>query len=342
MAKLSFKPKQITKRLLASLRDRSLDVVASRFGLKTDEQRKTLEAIGQKYGITRERVRQIENAALNNIRKSEEFFSEEHVFDELRNAVHQLGAVVHEGELLEHLADDPTVQNHLQFLMVLSDHFQFHKENEHFKARWATDHGVLGTIHESLHSLYKNLKDDEIFSESEIINKLLENIKEINEEHRDEEVAKRWLRLSKKVAPNPLNEWGKAHSKNVKVRGVKDYAFLVMRKHGNPMHFREVAESIGNLFGKKTHPATTHNELIKDDRFVLVGRGKYGLREWGYKPGVVRDVIKEILDKYGPLTRDEVVDYVMRERFLKRNTILVNLQNPDYFVRLQDGKYTSI
>jgi len=115
-----------------------------------------------------------------------------------------------------------------------------------------------------------------------------------------------------------------------------------MRKHGNPMHFREVAEAITELFGKKTHPATTHNELIKDSRFVLVGRGKYGLREWGYKPGVVRDVIKEILEKYGPLTRDEIVDHVMKERFLKRNTILVNLQNPQYFTRLEDGRYTSI
>lgn len=342
MAKLSFKPKQITKHLLGALRDRSLDVVASRFGLKTDAQRKTLEAIGKKYGITRERVRQIENASLNQIRKSDEFESEQAIFNELQELVHSLGAVVNEDELLAHFSDDPVLQNHIQFLLVLSDHFQHHKENEHFKSRWTTDKGVLGNVHDALHSLYKGLKDDQIMSESEMINKLLENIKEINEEHRDEEIAKRWLRISKKVAPNPLNEWGRANSKNVKVRGVKDYAFLVMRKHGNPMHFREVAEAITELFGKKTHPATTHNELIKDNRFVLVGRGKYGLREWGYKPGVVKDVIREIIEKHGPLTRDEVVDHVMKERFLKRNTILVNLQNPEYFTRLEDGRYTTV
>jgi hypothetical protein len=342
MAKLSFKPKQITKRLMGALRDRSLDVVASRFGLQTDAQRKTLEAIGQKYGITRERVRQIENAALNQIRKSDEFESEQVAFEELRDIIHSLGSVVNEEELLAHFADDTAAQNHIHFLLVLSDYFDLHKENEHFKARWSTDKGVLASVHEALGGLYKNLKDDEIMTESEMINKLLENIKQVNEEHRDEEIAKRWLRISKKVAPNPLNEWGKANSKNVKVRGVKDYAFLVMRKHGNPMHFREVAEAITELFGKKTHPATTHNELIKDNRFVLVGRGKYGLREWGYKPGVVKDVIREIIEKYGPLTRDDVVDHVMKERFLKRNTILVNLQNPEYFTRLEDGRYTTV
>lgn len=342
MAKLSFKPKQVTKELLGALRDRSLDVVASRFGLKTDSERKTLEAIGQKYGITRERVRQIENSALNSIRKSDEFQEAQIAFDELKEIIHSLGGVVNEEELLETLADDKATQNHLYFLLVLGDHFKLHKENELFKSRWTTDNQILDNIHDALQNLYKSLKDDEIMTESEIVEKLLEHIKDINEEHRDTEIAKRWLRVSKKISPNPLNEWGKSNSKNVKVRGVKDYAFLVMRKHGNPMHFREVAEAITELFGKKTHPATTHNELIKDNRFVLVGRGKYGLREWGYKPGVVREVIKEILDKHGPLTRDEIVDYVMKERFLKRNTILVNLQNPEYFTRLEDGRYTTI
>jgi hypothetical protein len=342
MAKLSFKPKQVTKDLLGALRDRSLDVVSSRFGLKTDAQRKTLEAIGQKYGITRERVRQIENSALNSIRKSDEFESAQMHFDELKTMIHELGGAVNEEELLEALADDQATQNHLYFLLVLGDHFKLHKENEFFKTRWTTDNQILTNVHDALQNLYKNLKDDEIMTEAEIVDKLLQQIKDINEEHRDLEIAKRWLRISKKVSPNPLNEWGKSHSKNVKVRGVKDYAFLVMRKHGNPMHFREVAEAITELFGKKTHPATTHNELIKDSRFVLVGRGKYGLREWGYKPGVVRDVIKEILEKYGPLTRDEIVDHVMKERFLKRNTILVNLQNPQYFTRLEDGRYTAI
>lgn len=342
MAKLSFKPKQITKELLGALRDRSLDVVASRFGLKTDGERKTLEAIGQKYGITRERVRQIENSALNSIRKSDEFQEAQIALDELKEIIHSLGGVVNEEELLETLADDKATQNHLYFLLVLGDHFKLHKENELFKSRWTTDNQILDNIHDALQNLYKSLKDDEIMTESEIVEKLLEHIKEINEEHRDNEIAKRWLRVSKKISPNPLNEWGKSSSKNVKVRGVKDYAFLVMRKHGNPMHFREVAEAITELFGKKTHPATTHNELIKDNRFVLVGRGKYGLREWGYKPGVVREVIKEILDKHGPLTRDEIVDHVMKERFLKRNTILVNLQNPEYFTRLEDGRYTTI
>ena len=114
----------------------------------------------------------------------------------------------------------------------------------------------------------------------------------------------------------------------------------MMRKHGSPMHFREVAEAITNTFEKKCHTATCHNELIKDNRFVLVGRGMYALSEWGYKPGVVRDVIKEILKREGPRTKEEVVDKVLKERYLKKNTILVNLQNPKYFKKNKDKKYS--
>jgi DNA-directed RNA polymerase delta subunit len=147
--------------------------------------------------------------------------------------------------------------------------------------------------------------------------------------------------MSKKLSRNPLGEWGKADSQNVKTRGIKDYAYLVMRKHGSPMHFREVAKAIEATFGKKTHTATCHNELIKDKRFILVGRGIYALAEWGYKAGVVRDVIAEILKKEGPLSKEDVVDRVMKERYLKKNTILVNLQNPKYFKKNKQGLYSA-
>jgi hypothetical protein len=93
------------------------------------------------------------------------------------------------------------------------------------------------------------------------------------------------------------------------------------------------------MFNKKAHVATTHNELIKDPRFVLVGRGLYALAEWGYAPGIVRDVIAQVIEKNGPLTKEEIVDKVLKERYVKENTIIVNLQNPKYFRRDKDGKY---
>ena len=125
-------------------------------------------------------------------------------------------------------------------------------------------------------------------------------------------------------------------------KGMRDYAFLVIRRHGSPIHFREVAKTITELFGKKAHVATTHNELIKDPRFVLVGRGLYALSEWGYMSGVVRDVIRKILEKHGPLTKEEIIDKVLKERYVKENTIVVNLQNQKYFTKDKESRYSSV
>ncbi len=99
------------------------------------------------------------------------------------------------------------------------------------------------------------------------------------------------------------------------------------------MHFSDVAKTISTMFAKKAHVATTHNELIKDPRFVLVGRGLYALAEWGYQPGVVRDVIRDVLKKQGPLTRDQVMEEVKKVRYVKDNTILVNLNDTKHFKR---------
>jgi DNA-directed RNA polymerase delta subunit len=128
----------------------------------------------------------------------------------------------------------------------------------------------------------------------------------------------------------------------VNAKGMRDYAFLVIRKHGSPIHFKEVAKAISQYFDKKAHVATTHNELIKDPRFVLVGRGLYALAEWGYMSGVVKDVIKKIIDKEGPLTKEEIVKKVLKERYVKENTILVNLQNNKFFKKDKEGRYHNI
>lgn len=339
MAIISFRPKQVSKRLLSTLKDRSFDVIANRYGLTDDSERKTLEAIGQKYGITRERVRQIENAALGAIRKSPEMEEQAAVFSELKDVLHGLGLVVEEEEFLNHIAKDKATQNHIHLYLVLGDEFVKQKEDDHFKTRWSVEHETVDKVHDALSRLYESLGDDELVPESKMIEKFLTHIKDLSAEHRDEEIIKRWLRISKKIGKNPLHEWGRADSKNVKTRGVKDYTYLVMRKHGEPMHFREVAEAITKTFSRKTLAATTHNELIKDPRFVLVGRGRYALKEWGYKPGIVREVIASILKENGPMTKEEVVDAVLKERFLKRNTILVNLHNTKHFKKLKDGKY---
>lgn len=341
MSNVSFKPKQVTKKITSHLQERARDVVMNRFGLTSSAERKTLEEIGKKYGITRERVRQIEESAINLIRKSEAYKSEQAVFEELKKLMATLGHVVSEHQFLPHVAKDKATQNHIHFFLSISDHFKKHREDEHFHTRWSTNDEVAGKVHDALRKLYSSLGDEDLIPEGEMIKRFLDHLKDLSEQYKNEEVAKRWLHMSKAVSRNPLGEWGKASSPNIRTRGVKDYAYLVMRRHGSPMHFREVADAIAKTFGRKTHYATTHNELIKDPRFVLVGRGLYALAEWGYKTGIAREVIRDILKKEGALSKDEVVKKVMKERYFKKNTILVNLANPKFFKKNKQGLYQS-
>lgn len=342
MATLSFKPKTVTKRLIGVLPERASDVLTSRFGLEDSTKRQTLESIGQKYGITRERVRQIENFAIQLIKKSEAFKKEQAIFDELHRTLDALGAVLPEDDLLGHLSTDEATRNHLYFFLVLGDLFTRQKEDDNLKHRWHINEDVANKVYVALEKLYSGLKDDELVAEAEIISNFLSHLKDVSDKYKNAEVAKRWLKLSKAIGSNQFGEWGRADSSNIRTRGMRDYAYLVIRRHGNPMHFREVAEAITKAFGKKAHVATTHNELIKDNRFILVGRGLYALKEWGYTKGIVRDVIREILKKEGPLTREEIAEKVLKERYVKENTIAVNLQNSKYFKKNKDGRYSTV
>lgn len=341
MASITFKPKQVVKRLLSALPTRAKDVIVGRYGLGVDARKMTLESIGKTYKITRERVRQIESYAINVIRKSEFYQKEKKTFEELESHIRQMGGIVPEAELLASFAKDKSTQNHIHFLLVIGESFKKSKEDEEFHHRWHVDEELSKKIHESLRKLYKGLKDDEILPEGEMISSFLEHVKDVNEEYKSEEILKRWLSMSKLIDKNPLGEWGKAESSSIRAKGIRDYAYLVIRKHGSPIHFREVAKAITQVFGKKAHVATTHNELIKDSRFVLVGRGLYALSEWGYLTGIVRDVIKGILEKHGPLSKKDIIDRVLKERYVKENTILVNLQNTKHFKKDKEGKYSS-
>lgn len=336
---LSIKPKEITKKLLGVLPDRNRDILIKRYGLGKTSKRLTLEAIGTEYGITRERVRQIENFGLNLIKKSKVFVASSGAFEQLKGLMEEYGGVVHEQDFLDSLAKDESTQNHIHFLLVVSDAFTKIKEDEEFYHRWTTNQELATKVHQSLRKLCTGFSDNDLISEPELVSKFLKELDNVSDDPKIEQFAERWLKICKLLAKNPLGEWGLNTSPNIRMRGIRDYAYLVLRQNQNPLHFTEVANKIAKTFGKKAHPATCHNELIKDNRFVLVGRGLYALTEWGYSRGTVIDVVIRILKEKGSLSKNEIIDEVLKERFVKENTILVNLQNVRYFKRDEKGNY---
>ena len=326
--------------------ERVKDVLIRRFGLKSSQKHETLESIGQSYNITRERVRQIENNGLQMARKTKAYKKYEKAFKKLSEFVSALGDVVPQSDILSELSKDKKQHNQLLFLLAVGDHFKYNKENKDFIQFWYLDDRKAEAVKSALLKLYREIDKNKTLNEDELIEmfKSVFNSPELlpKKKEKEKETILRWLKTFKRLKSNPLGEWGREDSPHMQVRGLKDYAYLALKAHGSPLHYNEVAQKIKELFGKDAHPATTHNELIKDDRFVLVGRGIYALREWGYTPGMVKDIIKQILEKEGPMHKDEIVEKVKRERHVKDSTIKINLQDKNLFKRLDDGRFTLI
>lgn len=335
---ISFSPKVVTKDFVSGLPERSRRVLFDRFGLGPKGERRTLDAIGKEYGITRERVRQIESHGISTVRESQSYATHAQSLDELRRVLYALGAVLAHHTILDELPVRGNDRNHLVFILTVGHQFNARREDNDYHARWHTDDQLADQVERALSSVYGSMDAHRLTPEEEFLQIFSKALKQEGVKGRPNDVLLRWLSISKRIGRNPLGEWGRMDSPHVRIRNTRDFAYLTLKRHGSPMHFVEVAQGIEKLFSRKTHPATTHNELIKDSRFVLVGRGLYALGEWGYQPGVVRDVIREILKREGPLSREDIVSRVKRERYVKDATIAANLQH-SMFSKLPDGRY---
>lgn len=336
---ITFSPRHITKNLLGDLPERSRRVLIDRFGLGPKGRERTLDAIGKEYGITRERVRQIESHGLSAVRQSPAYAQHTSELEELKKALHTLGTIVAHHTILAEVNVPQPEHNHLVFILTVGHHFNDRRENNDFKTRWHVDEQLADQVEQALEALHGSIDVQKLTPQEEFLELFSKKLKQEGVKPRSEETLIRWLEISKRVARNPLGEWGRVDSPHVRIKNTRDFAYLTLKRHGSPMHFTEVAKGIEKLFGKDAHPATTHNELIKDERFVLVGRGLYALSEWGYAPGIVREVIREILKREGSLSKEDIVSRVKRERYVKDATIAANLQS-GAFTRLPDGRYT--
>lgn len=312
--------------LLEDLPGRTKDVILRRFGLK-EGQPETLESIGESYQITRERVRQIEKEGLKKL--SQKVRKHAEVLDNFGQTIDDFGGLKREDQLLFILGDrDYSSKNYIAFLLNLGDFFNKKKEDKEFYSLWLTDKKSIDLANEIIQSSYAKLK-----KKKEPVP--LEHLKSSPDYPTHKFIS--YLEISKKVMQGPQGLYGLREWPEVNPRGVKDMAYITLKRKGEPLHFKEVAR----LIGGGTNPQTVHNELIKDSRFVLVGRGIYALREWGYQEGEVRDVIKKIIEEAGqPLLKDEIIEKVLEKRFVKKNTIIQNLSNKKYFKRTPNGKYT--
>lgn len=333
-------PRLAAQKILRFLPNRRLrDIVERRYGLASGK-KETLEAIGKSYGITRERVRQIEEDSLRRLRVANVAQAVEPLYALLAKHLEEHGGVAEERKLLNSISESKQ-HAYMFFLLTLANGFERRGEDSRFHPRWYTRGEALKlteAIIDKTVGEIENIKKP--ISGQELFGILRNHAKAALGQTPSPDTLDSFLGISKLISQNPYGEFGLADWPTINPSGVRDKAYAVLAKSGEPLHFRSVASSIDKAgwAKKKAHPQTVHNELIKDSRFVLVGRGLYALKEWGYEPGTVADVVTSVLKQSArPLQKEEIIKRVLEKRRVKENTILLNLENKKRFRKIGEG-----
>ena len=319
--------------------EREREIITRRFGLF--DRRETLEQIGELLGITRERVRQLEKAILVRLRQVAGDSKLPAIHDIERMLIRDLsetGRVARIQDITDRLVGknhDVRHRAHIAFIAELSPNIVVLSESDNYHHTIGIrEHGDEKQIKAHVDEIVKTIKKHgEPLQIEELHGKL---------SHENPAQVRALASTSKHLA-HLKDSWGLAKWPTVNPKNIRDKIYVILAENGKPMHFSEIAKAIkdSNFKRKDVTTQAIHNELIKDKRFVLIGRGIYALDHWGFSKGTVADIITDVLEKASePLHRDEIVKRVLKSRHVKETTILLNLQSKPQFKRVAKATYS--
>lgn len=335
----------MVKDMFLVLTEKERDVITRRFSLN-NKPKQTLEKIGQSFSVTRERIRQIESIALNKLKRtiSNTRFQEINII--AKQILGKEGGIMTEKNLLKKIieaiqADYDTAHSIVHLSMIIDPELKKQEKTDTFYAFWRYNSLELPEIRKICDSAASLLKKrNDVCPEA----KLLLDLQAVfakKEKSLDEKAVLGSLSTDKRLKKVD-DGWGLMEWRHINPRSIRDKAYIILKKNKKPMHFVEISNKISEIgFDKKSVTVqAVHNELIRCEKFVLVGRGLYVLKEWGYQEGTVADVIENILKKKnGPMTKQEIIDEVLKQRFVRVGTISLNLQKHPYFSRVGRAVY---
>jgi len=318
--------------------EREKEIITRRFGLY--DRRETLEQIGELLGITRERVRQLEKAILIKLKAATESGKLTTVNSLEKTIIRKLsesGRVARVQDLTNQLLNgtsDPHERAHVAFIATLAPGLTVIDENDnYFHSISIREYGDDKKIRSEIDSIVSAIRKH---GEPLTIEQLHDQLSYEQPDY------VRALASASKLLAHLKESWGLVKWPTVNPKNIRDKIYVILAESSKPMHFSEIAGSIKDSSFKRKDVTTQaiHNELIKDSRFVLIGRGIYALDSWGFSRGTVADIIADVLKKSSePLHRDEIVKRVLKSRHVKETTILLNLQSKPQFKRVAKATY---
>jgi hypothetical protein len=341
---LQFNLQDMISDLFLVLTEKECEVIKRRFSI-TGSSRQTLEKIGKHFNVTRERIRQIESIALNKLRRTVGTTKLDDINQMAKGILRASGGLMLEDALIASILKrlenpSPTDAAVLKLSLAIDGELSFIGRSGTLKPSWRFNSLAQKDINMLTNGTVKMLKRrGECMSESELVS-AIQSLNLFGEKKPSDELIASSFTVDSRLK-NVEAGWGITDWRFVRPRSIRDKVEIILKKEGRPLHFVEIANRIreANFDHKNVTVQAVHNELIRYPQFVLVGRGLYGLSEWGFEPGTVADVIEKILDAKGPLTKKEIIAEVAKQRKVKVGTISLNLQKMPYFVRVGRAVY---
>lgn len=330
--------KQLTDTALEALSEHQRRVLVLRFGLDGGKKR-TLQEIADGYSLTRERIRQVQNAAVVNLGTDSRAEILHPVFSRLEEVLQDCGGSASEAIIGTSCQVSTEVEKrYLHLLLQSGQSFFFSSSTPDIACYWYLDKRHKDAVDLTLGRVH----DEVVGRDGLLVDSVLEDVFKVASESCVEDLPSDRgdvMSLSLKVKQNPLGEWGLATHPEIALSSLSGYIRLVLREAGEPLHFREIADRVSKIRNRICHRGSCHNELVRRNDFVLVGRGLYALKDMGYRPGTIADIIVAGMKERGPMTQEEIVAYVSKERHVKEQSVVLALGKKEMFVCDDQRRY---
>lgn len=333
--------KDLINNLLILLSPKEKHIIENRYSLNAHPHA-TLEKIGREFGVTRERIRQIEKNALKKLSRNV-INTKLHSFNQFASSIIQKyeGVVLGDkmiSEILSLVSDPKAIDVSSIKLSVELDSNLENVPNTinwhpYFKLKTIERREIIDMCEKAIRFL--NGKND-----PDTVDTVLAFLEKEKGKKYNRQFVISCLELDRRIKV-VKHGVGLASWRHINPRTLRDKILYILSEVQKPLHYVEISNRIAEThFDKKViNVQAVHNELIRDQSFVLIGRGIYALRKWGYEDGTVSDVIRGILKEKGPLAREQIIGEVLKRRHVKRITILLNLKNKPAFERVGRDMY---
>ena len=333
------------KDILKSLSDKEKLVIEKRIWL--DWEKQTLQNIGDSFSpaITRERVRQIEDSGIKKIGRIIKATELSQIQDFAKQVLKDHAGLLVKDKLINAIIQNIVLQKEVNAsiieTIIMSD-FDLIKSKPKLGTHtyfYLPEVGKksIELIHKEAVSILKKKKD--VMDKNSLYELIKLNLKDITTFKTV--FIDGVMDIFEDIVKGEENLIGLTKWKILNPKTLKDKAVYILRKEKIPMHFVSIANKITEKMGESVKVNTVHNELIRNEDFVLVGRGIYALKDWGiYKPGAVIDVIVDVMKKHWEaMSTEEVIAKVLKVRKVKSSTIYMNLQNRKLIQRVGRNYY---